>query len=240
MKFKVCTCWDDGVVNDDRLAGLFRKYGAKATFNLNPGLMGETRGRNSWIAPGQEDWSYRGFRAGKLALRDIPEVYAGFELASHCWRHENAGSIPDGDWIRAAVDARNYLEDVVQRPCRGFAYPCGISTPGAVAALRQAGFAYARTTKNVDNFLSDNPEPLTLAANCHYLDTRRFWSCYKSARERGGVFYFWGHSYEMMEYDGSWNYMESCLRYIADDPDAEWITVEDAAGLLPRAAQPVC
>ena len=45
---KVATCWDDGVLNDIRLADIFRKYNAKATFNLNPGLMGEKRIDNRW------------------------------------------------------------------------------------------------------------------------------------------------------------------------------------------------
>ena len=36
---KVVQCWDDGVINDVRLTNLLRKYGAKATFNLNPGTM---------------------------------------------------------------------------------------------------------------------------------------------------------------------------------------------------------
>ncbi|MBR1609402.1 MAG: polysaccharide deacetylase family protein [Kiritimatiellae bacterium] len=232
MKFKVCTCWDDGVVNDIRLAGLFRKYGAKATFNLNPGLLKEERTESRWADPLHDGWACRGFCTGKLALRDVPEVYAGFELASHCWRHENAGSIPDADWIKAALDARHWLEDVAQKPCLGFAWPCGISTPGTVAALRAAGFAYGRSTKTADDVLRDNPEPMTLKSNCHFQDTRRFWSCYKAARESGGVFYFWGHSYEMMDYDRFWEQMENALRYIAEDPDAEWIDVVDAARLV--------
>ena len=35
---KVAQCWDDGVINDIKVADLCRKYGAKATFNLNPAL----------------------------------------------------------------------------------------------------------------------------------------------------------------------------------------------------------
>ena len=35
---KIMQCWDDGVVNDEPLAALLRKYQAKATFNINPGI----------------------------------------------------------------------------------------------------------------------------------------------------------------------------------------------------------
>ena len=41
MKFQVCTCWDDGVLNDERLVSLLRRHAANETFNINPGFMGE-------------------------------------------------------------------------------------------------------------------------------------------------------------------------------------------------------
>ena len=234
MKFKICTCWDDGVVNDARLADLFRKHGAKATFNLNPGLMDGERHANRWMPPETREWSYNGFRAGKLALGDIPEVYAGFELASHCWRHENAGSIPDDAWIASAMAARKFLEDIVQRPCTGFAWPCGIFTPGTVEALRAAGFSYGRTTQYTADVLGGNPEPMALKSSCHFM-SRDFWPRYDAEKARGGVFYFWGHSYELYEYDPLWAQLEGKLRAIAEDPDAEWINVVDLAHMLTPA-----
>ena len=234
MKLRVCTCWDDGVINDARLADLLRTHGAKATFNLNPGFMGEERIPTSWRPPRSSEWSYNGFCSGKLALKDIPEVYAGFQLASHCWRHENAGSIPDDQWIASAMAARTFLEDIVQRPCTGFAWPCGIFTPGTVAALRKAGFSYGRTTQYTADVLGDNPEPMALKSSCHFL-SRDFWRRYDEEKARGGVFYFWGHSYEIYEYDPLWDQLEGKLRCIEEDPDAEWIDVVDLARLLPAA-----
>ena len=231
MKLKVCTCWDDGVLNDERLVGLLRKHGAKATFNLNPGLMSETRGVREWAAPRSPGWSHLGFRCGKLSLRDIPEVYAGFQLASHCWCHENAGSMPDDEWIESALRARRYLEDAVQRPCTGFAWPCGVTTPGTIAKLREAGFEYGRTTRYAEDVLAENPEPMALRSSCHFL-SGDFWRRYDEAKARGGVFYFWGHSYEIFEYDPLWDQLEGKLRLIAEDPDAEWIDVVDLARML--------
>ena len=38
-KMKVVQCWDDGVITDIRLIEILKKYNAKATFNLNIGLM---------------------------------------------------------------------------------------------------------------------------------------------------------------------------------------------------------
>lgn len=223
---KVVQCWDDGVLNDARLVDLLRKYNAKATFNLNPGLMKETeRGADCWVQPGDSSgWSCRGFRPGKLSLKDIPEVYEGFELASHCWRHENAGSVPDADWIQSALDARHFLEDIAQKPCLGFAWPCGVTTPETIRLLRENGFAYGRTTENTADFRT-NTEPMALRSSCHF-HAGNFWQLYEKAKETG-VFYFWGHSYEMHHYDDFWKQMENTIRFISEDPDAEWVNVVD-------------
>jgi peptidoglycan-N-acetylglucosamine deacetylase len=40
---KIVQCWDDGVVDDVRLIDILRKYGAKASFNLNFGTHQTTR-----------------------------------------------------------------------------------------------------------------------------------------------------------------------------------------------------
>ena len=227
-KMKVVQCWDDGINNDVRLTGILRKYGAKATFNLNPGWMGDKAVPDRW-ATHADGWSHNGFIPGKLSRRDIAEVYAGFEVASHCWKHEVAGSVPDSEWIKAAVDARKFLEDIVQRPCRGFAWPCGVDTPATVALLRENGFAYGRSTRNTFDATAC-PEPLALATNCHF-QARDFWQRYEKAKETG-LFYFWGHSYEMYHYDEMWAHFEETIKFITEDPDAEWANVIDIVPLL--------
>lgn len=229
MKIKVAQCWDDGIINDIRLTEILRKYGAKATFNLNPGFMKETRGSASFVSRDFQGWSYNGFLCGKLSTKDIPEIYDGFELASHGWRHEVAGQVPDDVFIQAAVDARKYLEDIVQKPCRGFAWPCGRTTPSTVELLRRNGFAYGRTTNNRDD-VTTNEEPLLLDSNCHY-QACDFYRRFEKARETG-VFYFWGHSYEMYRYDELWAHFEEKIRFLSEDPDVEWVNVIDLVPLL--------
>jgi len=221
---KVAQCWDDGVVNDERLVKLLRKYQAKATFNLNPGLMEAERKPTSWdvFGEGWKGYSYHGFRAGKLGLNEIKEIYDGFQVASHCWRHENAGSIPDGDFLKAALDARHFLEDMFQRDCLGFAWPCGIYTPETCRLLKEAGFKYGRTVKNTDD-VGAYEDSMALHSSCHYMDGR-FFEKYQAAKANG-KFYFWGHSYEMLEDDQLWDQLEQKIRYISQDPEAEWVNV---------------
>ena len=229
---KVVQCWDDGANSDVRLSGLLRECNAKATFNLNPGLMGK-RVPSSWIKPGDKDWSFHGYRHGKIGLKDIAEVYDGFQLASHCWKHEKAGTIPDQEWIKSALDARHYLEDIVQHECRGFAWPYGCFTPETVRLLRENGFAYGRITKNTDDVIN-SPEPMVLPSSCHY-QAGDFWDRYERAKQNGNkVFYFWGHSYEMFDYEPLWQQLEDKIRYITEDPDTEWADVIDIVPLLGR------
>ena len=96
---KVVQCWDDGVVTDLRLIEILYKYNAKATFNLCPGLITDDRIEPHWVAPGYNGWSYRGFRGGRVGGREMYQVYKDFQVASHCWKHECAGEVPDADFI---------------------------------------------------------------------------------------------------------------------------------------------
>lgn len=226
---RVAQCWDDGVINDIRLTELLRKYRAKATFNLNPGLHRAERIPAGWVPVDYPQWSHKGYASGKLALGELREVYDGFQVASHGWKHETVGYVDDAIFLTAAVDARHYLEDLFQRECRGFAWPCGRYSETTVQALRDAGFAYGRTTVNVAD-VTQCADPLTLHANCHFQDPG-FIAAYERAKQESGVFYFWGHSYEMFEYDPLWEQFEAKLRYIAADPDAVWCDVIDLVPL---------
>ena len=228
-KVKVAQCWDDGVVNDERLTQLFRMYNAKATFNLNPGLMLSERQPSGWNVFGQEGSGHScfGYRTGKLGLNEIKDIYGDFQVASHGWRHESAGLIPDEDFLKSALDTRHFLEDLFQRDCPGYAWPSGFHTPETCRLLKEAGFKYARTARtdeNTDDVLAYK-DPMLLCPSCHHFD-QNFFKKYQAAKKTG-VFYFWGHSYELMEYDKLWDQIEQKIRYISQDPDAEWVDVID-------------
>ncbi len=223
-KMKVVQCWDDGVITDLRLTEILRKYNAKATFNLNPGLMQPERGIAYWNHdPFPQAYCFKGYRCEKLGLNEIREIYSGFQVASHCWKHECAGHAEDKVFLDAAVRAKDYLENVFERPCPGFAYPCGTFTPATAELLRNAGFAYGRTVLNVPDITVC--DPLTLHPNCHF-QNERFYHLYEEAKKTG-VFYFWGHTYETMNFDPLWEQLEDKIRYITEDPDSEWADVAD-------------
>ncbi len=226
---KVVQCWDDGVITDIRLTEMLRKYGAKATFNLNIGLHTPERGQMIWNHdPARPGWNHKGFCCGKVGLNELKDVYGGFQVASHCWMHENAGFLPDDAFIKAAMEPRKFLEDLFQQECRGFAWPCGRFTPETCRLMHEAGFAYGRTCMNTDD-VTNCEDTMAMATNCHFQDNE-FYRKYEAAKKTG-VFYFWGHSYETLNFDELWLQLEDKIRYITEDPDSEWADVVDIVPL---------
>ena len=230
-KVKVIQCWDDAPYTDLRLLEILRKYNAKATFNLNPGMMSDKRENPYWLEYKNTASKHCGFSGGRLSLNDIKEVYDGFELASHCFNHENAAATPVDEWIKSAVQAREFLENIVQKPCRGFAWPYGTHTPETCAALRKAGFAYGRTVEYTDN-IAECQDVMALPINSHFMSPT-FYQRYERAK-KSGIFYFWGHSYEMIDYDKLYEQFEMKIRYLTEDPDAEWCNVVDVAEMIDK------
>ena len=208
--YRVAQCWDDGVVNDIIVAEICRKYQAKATFNINPGLRDRTKRKCGW--------SFQGFDVYGLALNEMPSVYEGFQVASHTMTHPHPSQISPEEFRREAV------EDVWQREARGFAWPFGDFNDECVKILREEGFAYGRTTRNVDSVIPCE-EPMALPSNCHFLNPD--FDRIREKAKKTGVFYFWGHSYEMKDDPRLRERYESIIRDISADPEARWVDVVD-------------
>lgn len=232
-KVRVAQCWDDGVFTDIRLTGILRKYHAKATFNLCSGLTGDSTEESYWFPHAKGNPriygnypAMRSFYAGRIGKDRLREVYSEFEVASHCDMHENALTTEPGLFLESALKSRRFLEEIFQKECRGFAWPYGTHTDETVQLLADAGFAYGRTTEVTDDVSSCTSSPLKLATSCHFMD-HRFWQKYDAAKEGSGVFYFWGHSFEMMDIEQFWKNFDFIISVISNDPEAEWVNVID-------------
>ncbi len=210
---KVMQCWDDAVANDVRLSDLLRKHNAKATFNII--FETEEKPRRSWM--------FNEFKVEKLPLNEMKDVYSGFKVAGH--GGIKLSLIPmDKLKIELAENKVLIKEHFGQDKC-GYAYPGGDYSDELKIAVRDAGYLYARTCKNVDGVLPLD-DPMTLHSHCHFLSPE-FWSKYEKVRELDGIFYFWGHSYEMKDDNVLWSDFESKLARISNDPKVEWIDIID-------------
>ena len=65
---RVAQCWDDGAATDLRLIEILRKYNARATFNLCPGMMREETVPAGWADPLARCCGFSGGRIGKKDL----------------------------------------------------------------------------------------------------------------------------------------------------------------------------
>ncbi len=213
-KLKVVQCWDDGVTKDRPLIEILRKYDAKATFNLNPGLHQKTS---------IPTWVYKETQVGRLGLDEMPELYQGFVIANHTVSHPHLENLPAAEARAQIVDGRKQLQDMFQQEVRGFAFPFGTYNDETLALLREAGHAYGRTVRNEAQCFPPE-DPMAFHSTCHFL-CEDFWDRYEKAKE-GGVFYFWGHSYEMIN-DEMWSAFDAKIARISADSEAEWLDVID-------------
>jgi len=211
---KVVQCWDDGVTADVRVIEILSKHKAKATFNLNAGLHENRR------KPG---WTFKGTEVGRLGWDEMKDLYHGFTIANHSLTHPWLEKVPLDEARRDIAEGRARLQQFFGQAVRGFAYPFGTYNEGVMEAVREAGHVYARTTKNVEcPFPPENP--MAFHSCCHFL-APDFWERYEKAR-KGGVFYFWGHSYEMIT-EEMWQAFDGQIRRISADPAACWADVVD-------------
>lgn len=132
--------FDGGTVQDDRLVEILDKYGIKSTFNLNSGLM----------AKDDRDGNIN----GRLTLKQARKLFLNsqHEVACHGYTHNRMDSLPYVYGVREAVKDRETLEDILERPIRGLAYPYGRFSDKLIENLRTIGIVYGRTEATTNEF----------------------------------------------------------------------------------------
>jgi len=213
---KILQCWDDGLVSDLRLVDLLRRYRAKATFCLNPGLYRDERSFG-WLHEGIEVW--------RLGIHELRGVYEGFEICNHSMTHPYLTNLTGSrlDWEINV--SRDLLEKLFQKPIHGFCYPFNAYDDTVINALRSAGYLWARCGQNGEHVFPP-ADPLKFHPHCHFLDPD-FWQKYDRAKEtEEEVFLFWGHSYELVS-EAMWDNFEHLIEGIFSDGAVEWSFIDD-------------
>jgi peptidoglycan-N-acetylglucosamine deacetylase len=210
----VVQCWDDGVTTDVRLMDILRRHDAKATFNLNADLHEKQR-RLGWIHMGTE--------VVRLGWDEMREVYEGFTIANHSLTHPRLDEITMEAARYDIAEGRDRLQQFFAQPVLGFAYPFGSYSEAVMQLVREAGHVYARTAHYVD-YPYPPKNSMEFHPCCHFL-APDLWLRYQNAR-KCGVFYFWGHSYEMIT-EAMWSAVEEMIKRISADPGSCWSDVAD-------------
>ena len=214
---RIMQCWDDGNVDDIKLVEILKKHGAKATFNLNPGV---------WKSERRLAHKYKGvYDVYNLTLDEMPQVFKGFCIGGHTMTHPNL-TVIDPEWaLTELVENKKYIEKHFgQKEC-GMAYPYGTYNDKVKEMVREAGYLYSRTVNNLDLKLNID-DPMALNTHCHFLHAD-FWQKFEAVKAVDGDFYFWGHTYELMGEDKRWRELDSLIGKLTDGPATEWVDVRD-------------
>ncbi len=209
--------YDDGIDHDIRLIEIFRKYGMRATFNLNSGMFspeGETHPEN------KNFW--------RMTERMVRQTYTPdvCEVACHSHTHPFLTTCDSGVACYEIIQDRKHLEDLFQTQVHGMAYPYGPTNDQLVEILKSCGIYYSRTGESTLKF--DMPSNwLRLPATCHHKNPKlmeladQFLEMKPTRAPR--LFYVWGHSYEFPAQD-NWHVIEHFCEKMAGKDDIWYAT----------------
>ena len=145
--------FDDGAVEDARLADRMEALGLRGTFNINSGWFGLVLPHCTHMTEAE-------------TLEALDRDCA--EIACHGSLHADPTRIDMPTFVWDVMKDRNTLEKMFRRPVTGYAYPQGAYTPEVMKALESLGFEYARAVGMTNGFrLPKNFFEIT--ATCHLL-----------------------------------------------------------------------
>ncbi|MBQ6528037.1 MAG: polysaccharide deacetylase family protein [Clostridia bacterium] len=196
--------YDDGFRSDLKLVEIFNRNGIRGTFNLISAIL---------------DWEDR------IHPDEIPEVYAGHEIACHMAHHPTSARCPLPSITRDLLDDWMALEAITGTPVRGLAYPNGSHSPAIRSMLSAAGIRYARSVGSSESF--SLPEDLTCWQSTFHHNHRlmelgrQFCDLHKT--QYLYLMDVWGHSYEF-DQDDNWELMETFCAMMGNREDIWYAT----------------
>lgn len=135
----VVITFDDGYADNLTAMEMLIRHGMKATWFVVTGSVGATP---KWHADGRPP----GRLLSAPELRDMHA--AGMEIGSHTRSHRPLTETPPQAWDDELRGSREDLEDLLGAPVTSFAFPYGKFDDAGVAAVRNAGYRAACTTRS--------------------------------------------------------------------------------------------
>ena len=221
MEFKkyFVLSFDDGVEHDKKFIEVMKQYGLSGTFNISAGLFGKKHS----LA-----------RINHIPKDELRQVYEGFEVASHGYRHEMYRYMTKTKIERSLSEDILELSDVMGYPVVGHAYPYDMRTRAAMNFLRSQGLLYTRKALGKKPLFYYPDDPLSYIATCAFnaRNTMELLDEFIQAKPENGnlLFTMWGHSWEM-EYGFRKCPEEQLKRVfskIAGQPDIVYCTNKEA------------
>ena len=217
-KKSVTFSFDDGNLQDVPFVELLNKYGMQCTFNLNSGLMSESR-----------TWMYKDLKVVHLNATDIGDLYRGHEIAAHSLTHPWLEKLNEKTIYNEIYRDKCNLEDWFGEEVVGLAYPFGTYDDRVVEIAKQCGIKYARTIENTPLF-TPQKDLMRFKATCSFRNPEVFSLIdrfLESESDEKQVLYIWGHTYEL-DGDNAWGHMEEICKKLTSAKGLVFETNKDA------------
>ena len=178
--------FDDGVEQDKRVIALMKQYGLKGTFNLSAGLFGK---------------HHRLAKISRIPRDEILQVYDGFEVASHGYKHEMFKYMSKAKIEKSLSQDIQELSDLMGYKIVGHGYPYDMHTRAGEAYLRNNNMLYARKVLGKGLQFKFPENPFKYIATCHF-NAKNILELFEQFIEAEPVnenllFMTWGHGYEL-------------------------------------------
>ena len=226
-KMKALTfSYDDGVLQDERLIGIFNKYGLKGTFNINSELLGTKGCLDVWGVTVDHI---------KFQPEEVKDIYKGHEVAVHTLTHPNLTMLDEKEIIRQVEEDRINLSKLAGYEIRGMAYPCGgVNNDDRVAQIikENTGVRFSRTITSTYSF--DLQENLyRFHPTVKHTEWDKLQELVKAfidlKTDKPALLYIWGHSYEF-DAEKSWEKFEDICKDLSNRDDIFYGTNRDVFG----------
>ncbi len=219
--------YDDGVTQDRRLIEILNRYGLKATFNINSGLL--DRPDDFLMIDGKK------IGHAKVSAAEVRRLYQGHEVAVHTLTHPNLTELDEQVIVRQVEEDRKNLSALAGYEVTGMAYPCGgVNNDDRVAQVLKEHTAvrYARTITSSNSF-APQENLLRFNPSVYHLD----WADMEKMAdeflamqaETPQLFYIWGHSYEF-DINDTWDRFEAFCKKISGHSDIFYGTNREVLG----------
>jgi peptidoglycan/xylan/chitin deacetylase (PgdA/CDA1 family) len=135
----IAITFDDGFRDNYTNAfQVLKRLGIKATLFIVPSCIGQSSAKA--LAHGEAPRPH-------LSREQILEMSQhGIEIGSHTMNHRLLHEISDDEIKFEVEEAKHQIENLVQQPCKSFAYPAGFFTATAQRIIEEAGHTAAFST----------------------------------------------------------------------------------------------
>lgn len=206
---KILASFDDGTVEDLRVADLLNKYEIPAIFYfpVYPEVVNERHGRKS------------------LNNEQRHEVANLFEIGSHTLTHPLLTRVATSLAAHEIEVSRKLLQEEFGQDINSFCYPRGYSNPELQMMVKLAGYTSARST--LVGHIHESENPYFIQTTVHVACNRKEyggmqWLDYakkmldEAIKTPGSIYYLFGHSWEINQNEG-WHDFEDLLKDINEN-----------------------